>query len=65
MDLMFVRPTTFKPMFEESRGAELYGTNLRIPTLEHLLALKLHAIKNTRPNRFFKDFMDIANRHSR
>jgi hypothetical protein len=61
VDLMFVRPATFKPMLDASRVVEFYGTTSRIPTLEHLIALKLHAIKNTRPHRFLKDFLDVEN----
>jgi hypothetical protein len=61
VDLMFVRPTTFTPMLAASRVVELYKTSMRIPTLEHLIALKLHAIKNTRQRRFLKDFLDVEN----
>lgn len=61
VDLMFVRPATFKPMLDASRVVEFYGTTSRIPALEHLIALKLHAIKNTQPNRFLKDFLDVEN----
>jgi len=61
VDLMFVRAVTFKPMFEASRMVPFYGTTARIPTLEHLIALKLHAIKNTRSHRFLKDFLDVEN----
>jgi Nucleotidyl transferase AbiEii toxin, Type IV TA system len=58
---MFVQSATFKPMLEGSRVVEFYGTASRIPTLEHLIALKLHALKNTRPRRFLKDFLDVEN----
>lgn len=61
VDLMFVKPATFKPMFDSGRAVEFYGTKPRIPTLEHLIALKLHALKNTRPHRFLKDFLDVEN----
>jgi predicted nucleotidyltransferase len=61
VDLMFVKPATFKPMLDGSREVEFYGTLSRIPTLEHLIALKLHALKNTRPHRFLKDFLDVEN----
>jgi hypothetical protein len=61
VDLMFVRPATFNPMLDASRAVEFYGITARIPQLEHLIALKLHAIKNTRPNRFLKDFLDVEN----
>jgi len=61
VDLMFVRPATFRPMLDASRAVEFYGTTSRVPTLEHLIALKLHALKNTRPHRFLKDFLDVEN----
>ncbi len=61
VDLMFVQPATFKPMLDGSRVVEFYGTASRIPALEHLIALKLHALKNARPHRFLKDFLDVEN----
>jgi Nucleotidyl transferase AbiEii toxin, Type IV TA system len=59
--LMFVRPATFQPTLEDSRVMEFYGSTARVPTLEHLIALKLHAIKNTQAHRFLKDFLDVEN----
>jgi predicted nucleotidyltransferase len=61
VDLMLVKAKTFKPMFAASRKVNLYGINVRIPSLEHLIALKLHALKNTRLHRFLKDFLDVEN----
>ncbi|MGO8764472.1 MAG: hypothetical protein ACLQSR_04960 [Limisphaerales bacterium] len=61
VDLMLVREKTFEPMFAASRVVDLYGSSARIPTIEHLLALKLHALKNTHLQRFLKDFMDVEN----
>jgi predicted nucleotidyltransferase len=61
VDLMLVQAKTFKPMFAASREVNFYGTNVRIPSLEHLIALKLHALKNTRLHRFLKDFLDVEN----
>ena len=48
-------------MFDCGRVVDFYGTTSRIPSLEHLIALKLHALKNTRPRRFLKDFLDVSN----
>lgn len=59
VDLMLVREPTFSPMLADSRQVEMYGTPVRIPSLPHLLALKLHALKHTRPHRFLKDFQDV------
>ena len=61
LDLMLVRKKTFQPMLADSREVEFYGTTARTPSLDHLIALKLHALKNTRLNRFLKDFLDVEN----
>jgi hypothetical protein len=61
VDLMLVQEKTFAPMFAASREVDLYGTPSRIPSLDHLIALKLHALKNTRFDRFLKDFLDVEN----
>ncbi len=59
VDLMLVGEPTFAPMLAASRQVEMYGVQLRIPSLLHLLALKLHALKHTRAHRFLKDFQDV------
>jgi predicted nucleotidyltransferase len=59
VDLMLVREATFSPMFAASHGVDLYGARLPIPSLEHLLMLKLHALKHGRIDRFLKDFLDV------
>jgi hypothetical protein len=61
VDLMLVREPTFGPLHAASREVELYGVRLRIPSLEHLLALKLHALKHGHAGRFLKDFLDVEN----
>lgn len=59
VDLMFVQEKTFAPVFTASGEANFFGVNSRVPNLEHLIALKLHALKNTRMSRFLKDFLDV------
>lgn len=59
VDLMLVREPTFAPMLAQSRHVDLYGARLRIPSVAHLLALKLHTLKHTRGQRFLKDFLDV------
>ena len=61
VDLMLVQEETFNTVFGASREANLFGVTTRVPTLEHFLALKLHALKNTRMHRFLKDFLDVEN----
>jgi predicted nucleotidyltransferase len=61
IDLMLVQEKTFAPMLEAGVAAEFFGVKTKVPSLDHLLALKLHALKNTRMHRFLKDFLDVEN----
>jgi predicted nucleotidyltransferase len=61
VDLMMVREPTFRAMFQKGREVEMFGARLLIPCLEHLLALKLHALKHSHLGRFLKDFLDVEN----
>jgi predicted nucleotidyltransferase len=61
VDLMLVQEKTFAPIFAGSIDAEFFGVKTKVPLLEHLIALKLHALKNTRMHRFLKDFLDVEN----
>jgi hypothetical protein len=60
-DLMLVQEGTFATMWAGSRGENLYGIRSRIPSLEHLIALKLHSLKNGQFERYLKDFLDVEN----
>ena len=59
VDLMFVREPTFREIFKFGVAVEMFGERLLIPTLEHLLALKLHALKHSRIDRYLKDYLDV------
>lgn len=59
VDLMLVQEKTFAAMLTACQPADLFGVKTRVPSLEHLIALKLHALKNTRMSRFLKDFLDV------
>jgi hypothetical protein len=61
VDLMLVEDASFEPMLAAGHDAEMYGSILRIPALNHLIALKLHALKNGHPGRFLKDLLDVEN----
>ena len=56
---LLVQEKTFAPILAASREADFFGIMSRVPSLEHLIALKLHALKNTRMSRFLKDFLDV------
>jgi len=58
IDFMFVDFQTFEKFLKESMELELAGKSYHVPSLFHLIALKLHALKNN-SNRQFKDLPDI------
>ncbi len=59
VDLMFVREPTFREFFKFGRTVEMFGERVLIPSLEHLIALKLHALKHGRMERYLKDYLDV------
>ena len=61
VDLMMVRDPTFRLISETGIPVVMYGAKLLIPTLENLIALKLHALKHTHAGRFLKDYLDVEN----
>ena len=61
IDFMFVDPETFKKIFNEGEYFKIVGQKFIVPSLNHLIALKLHSIKYNYKLRFSKDFPDIVN----
>lgn len=59
VDVLLVDRDTFDKMRRESRPYRAGSVALRIPSLPHLVALKLHAIRNN-PKRELRDLADIA-----
>lgn len=60
LDLMIVPDRTFDRMYADSQIVRLHGKAVRVPSLKHLLALKLHALKHTHSRRTIKDFQDVV-----
>jgi hypothetical protein len=61
LDLMLVKPATFAKMISASERGEVEGRPVLMPALDHLLALKLHALKHGRGIRVLKDMDDTVN----
>jgi predicted nucleotidyltransferase len=59
IDLMLVHEQTFDGLFALSKEASLYGTKARVPSLEHLIALKLHVLKQGLAHRTLSDLNDV------
>jgi hypothetical protein len=58
VDVLLVDASTFEKLYQKSGKYRQDRNELRIPALSHLIALKLHAIKNA-PNREGRDLADI------
>lgn len=66
---MLVSDESFEPMFCGAQEAVMEGAKVRVPSFQHLIALKAHALKNSKGLRVLKDMTDVAellraNRHS-
>jgi hypothetical protein len=59
LDLMFVDEPTFDQMWRTSEQRDFGGRSGRVPCLDHLLALKLHALRQALPHRTSKDAEDV------
>lgn len=59
VDVMLVNEATLLKMKADSVTAHFDGIPFPIPSLDHLLGLKLHALKHGPSHRGFKDFMDV------
>lgn len=61
VDFMFVDPQTFNKIKEEGQKLKLGKKEFVVPSLNHLIALKLHSMKSNQRDRFGKDFPDVIN----
>ncbi len=59
LDLMLVNDPTFAGMLAAARVADLGGTTVKLPCLDHLLMLKLHVLKHGPAWRRLGDLDDV------
>ncbi len=59
IDLMIVDAQTFEKMWRESVGGQSSGTPIQIPHPEHLIGMKIHALKYGARHRHAKDLGDV------
>jgi hypothetical protein len=59
LDLMMVNGATFEGMWQGALQKKIAEQNVRIPSLDHLLALKLHVLKQNQGHRAVKDLDDV------
>jgi hypothetical protein len=60
LDVMYVNDETFDGMFAASMPTQFQGVPVKVPSLEHLLALKLHVSKQELRHRRLYDWDDIV-----
>lgn len=59
LDLMFVNETTFEKLWQASEERSFGAATARVPCLDHLLALKLHVLRQALAHRTSKDAADV------
>lgn len=59
VDLMLVDRGTFDKMEINAAEITLGGAKVRVPSLRHLIALKLHALRTYLPHRYERDLGDV------
>ncbi len=60
LDVLFVDKETFSGMVNEAREVEIEGNKIKVASLNHLIALKLHSLKNNFSHREDPDLRDIV-----
>lgn len=59
IDFMFVSPEVFSKLLDESSVKDFGDTAVLVPCIKHMIALKLHALKQRQAHRETKDLLDI------
>jgi len=59
IDLMYVDDSTFEKIYNDSEDGGVDVAEVKIISTEHLVLLKLHALKRFLPERFNKDYNDL------
>jgi hypothetical protein len=60
VDFMFVDRDTLDKIIRDGKQVSIAGQDFIVPSLNHLIALKLHAIKYNPKGREYKDLIDIV-----
>jgi hypothetical protein len=59
LDLMLVNAATFGKLRADARGHAIGSQTFLIPSLDGLIALKFHVLKQKIPGRGYKDLLDV------
>jgi predicted nucleotidyltransferase len=60
LDLMLLNAATFEKLATRAKAIQYLGTEISVVAVEHLIALKLHALRQDLAHRRIKDFLDVV-----
>ena len=60
IDVMLANERTFAGLWDAAIEVEYEGRRYRVASIEHLIAMKLHVLKQGKLHRFLKDFQDVV-----
>ena len=59
IDIMYVDNTTFEKIYNTSKQATFGEAEVKVASAEHLILMKLHALKFFQEHRYAKDYSDL------
>ncbi len=59
IDLMYIDNNTFEKIYDDAKKGNIDLAEVQVISPEHLIMLKLHALKRFLPERFSKDYTDL------
>lgn len=59
IDLMLVEDSVFQSLHDGAKEVEFSGADVLVPSPKHMIALKLHALKEKQEHREARDILDV------
>lgn len=59
VDILFTDPASLAEMLKEAKEVEIRGQQFKVPSLQHLMAMKLHSLRQSGGDRDYKDLLDL------
>ncbi len=60
IDFMLIEENTLEKIYTQGKLIDIAGYSFTVPSIKHLIALKLHSVKYNQEEREFKDIPDVA-----
>ena len=60
IDVMLANRPTFERFWQQAIETQIGGLIYRVVSLEHLIAMKLHVLKQAKLHRYMKDYQDVV-----